>query len=51
MELLPPANHGGDRKSAEIKSAAADLILPRRRIADLRKVYGGLPADQVVGQF
>ena len=47
VELLPPPGHGGDRKSDAIKSAPADMILPRQRVAELRKVYGGVGADDL----
>ena len=48
MELLPPAKRGGDQKSDGIKSTAVDLIpLTPDQVYQLRKVYGGLPADQL----
>ena len=47
MELLPPAQRGGDRS----KSPAGDLLgLPKNQVYKLRKVYGGLPADQLARQ-
>ena len=44
MELLPPAKRG---RPWEVMSAGADITLPRQRVAELRKVYGGLPAEQL----
>ena len=45
MELLPPAKRG--RPYAETMSPAGDINLSRKVIGDLRKVYGGLPAEQL----
>ena len=44
MELLPPAKRGGDQS----KSTAVDLLpLSSDQVYKLRKVYGGLPAEQL----
>ena len=49
VELLAPAKHGGDRKSDEIKLPAGNLIgLPRDQVSKLRRIYGGLGADERV---
>ena len=44
MELLPPAKRGGDRS---MLPAGNMLDLPRDQVSKLRKVYGGLGADDL----